>query len=195
MQLAAQARKLLEDWKQRKGDTAETTLKLQEIIEEVENSPEYNQFLPRIGGGRLYSRYLKKDFEDAMRQVQEGYIPETRVVEEKTKSGYNVYRTFHGLQPTARRRPKPRVTFDVHEETPAKRVPRPMSDGSNSKSQSSKRFSIPLNLGSKLYTRRKSKESKNEAELTRFKVSKVDEEPEETSPMSDARNPMLDANV
>lgn len=195
MQLAAQARKLLEDWKQKRGDTAETTLKLQEIIEEVENSPEYNQFLPRIGGGRLYSRYLKKDFEDALHQVQEGYIPETRVVEEKTKSGYNVYRTFHGLQPTVRRRTKPRVTFDVDEETPAKHVPRPMSDGSNSKSHASKRFSIPLNLRSKLYTRRKSKESKNEAELTRFEVSKVDEEPEDFSPSSDARNPMLDANV
>lgn len=142
-----------------------------------------------------YSRYLKKDFEDALHQVQEGYIPETRVVEEKTKSGYNVYRTFHGLQPTVRRRTKPRVTFDVDEETPAKHVPRPMSDGSNSKSHAPKRFSIPLNLRSKLYTRRKSKESKNEAELTRFEVSKVDEEPEDFSPSSDARNPMLDANV
>lgn len=142
-----------------------------------------------------YSRYLKKDFEDALHQVQEGYIPETRVVEEKTKSGYNVYRTFHGLQPTVRRRTKPRVTFDVDEEIPAKHAPRPMSDGSNSKSHTSKRFSIPLNLRSKLYTRRKSKESKNEAELTRFEVSKVDEEPEDFSPSSDARNPMLDANV
>ncbi|XP_062582638.1 uncharacterized protein LOC134244376, partial [Saccostrea cucullata] len=86
MQLAAQARKLLEEWRKKTGDSAENTLRLRDIIEEVENSPEYNKFLPRIGGGNqegtypdLYSRYLKKDFENALHQVQEGLVPETRV--------------------------------------------------------------------------------------------------------------------
>lgn len=137
-----------------------------------------------------YSRYLKKDFEDAMHEVQQGLIPETRVVEEKTKSGYNVYRTFHGIQPTTRRRHKPRVTFDVDEEAPSKPARRPMSDGNEAKTPTSKRFSIPLNLKSSLYSRRKSKESGTQ--MARFKVSKVSEDQEEGS---EATSPMLDSKV
>ncbi|XP_078317414.1 uncharacterized protein LOC111120045 isoform X2 [Crassostrea virginica] len=189
MQLASQARKLLEDWKNKKGNSAETTLKLQKFMEEVENSPEYNQFLPNIGGN-LYSRYLKKDFEEAMHEVQQGYIPETRVVEEKTKSGYNVYRTFHGIQPTTRKRHKSRVTFDVEEEAPSKSARRPMSDGNEAKTPTSKRFSMPLSMKSNLYSRRKSKESG--ARMARFKVSKVNEDQEEGS---EATSPMLDSKV
>lgn len=65
-----------------------------------------------------------------------------------------------------------------------------MLDGSNLKGYVFKRFFIFFNLGSKLYIRRK-----NEAELIRFKVSKVDEESEDFSFLSDVRNSMLDVNV
>ncbi|XP_062603594.1 uncharacterized protein LOC134265399, partial [Saccostrea cucullata] len=196
MQLAAQARKLLEEWRKKTGDSAENTLRLRDIIEEVENSPEYNKFLPRIGGGNQYSRYLKKDFENALHQVQEGLVPETRVVEEKTKGGYNVYKTYHGLHPV-RRRHRPQVTFNLEGESPTKQDSRPMSDGSPQKSPSKKRFSLntklsPLTLNSNLYTRRKSKENSSETPLSRFKVSKVDKEEGQNS---DVRDPLLDSEV
>lgn len=70
-----------------------------------------------------------------------------------------------------------------------------MLDGSNLKSYVFKRFFIFFNLRSKLYIRRKFKESKNEVELIRFEVSKVDKESEDFSFLSDVRNSMLDVNV
>lgn len=137
-----------------------------------------------------YSRYLQKDFRSARQKYQEDFIPESRVVEEKTKSGYNVYKTYHGLHRSIRKRTKPRVSFNLLEETPTKPAPRPMSDGYPAKISTNKQAAASLQLKSDLYSRRTSKDSKSRDQETRFAVSKVNE----SSPSSDVRDPLLNTS-